>query len=266
MSTALTNSLLGSYETSKAAGANGDRLATDKDTFLKLLIAQLTHQDPLNPVEDKEFIAQLAQFTQVEELQNISSGITSLNELQTKQTVSTAASLIGMLVSAKGDNITKTGDYVSEVFVSIPESISGGKINVYATDASGKPTSLVFSDELGSVPAATYPYTWSGKDNSGNTLADGTYIITVNGTTASGNNVLCEFSSIGLVSRVETAKDGNHMLYLNDGRTVKFNDVEIISYYSDGSKSGDGKKNGDAAPADGETPPAEDEPDPVGAP
>ena len=43
-----------------------------KEEFLKILITQLQHQDPLSPVEDREFIAQLAQFSALEQMQNMS--------------------------------------------------------------------------------------------------------------------------------------------------------------------------------------------------
>lgn len=53
-----------------------------KDDFLKLLVTQLRHQDPLSPIADQEFIAQLAQFSALEQMQNVAKGIEQLTELQ----------------------------------------------------------------------------------------------------------------------------------------------------------------------------------------
>lgn len=60
----------------------GDRKASnqlDKDDFLKILITQLQHQDPSAPMEDKEFIAQMASFSSLEQMTNMANGFSKLS-------------------------------------------------------------------------------------------------------------------------------------------------------------------------------------------
>jgi flagellar hook assembly protein FlgD len=56
-----------------------------RDAFLKLLITQLQHQDPTNPLSDREFLAQLAQFSSLEKLSDIAEGIESLKAIMQQQ-------------------------------------------------------------------------------------------------------------------------------------------------------------------------------------
>ena len=53
-----------------------------KDDFLRLLITQMGHQDPTNPLKDQDFIAQMAQFSSLEQMKNISSGIARMEAKQ----------------------------------------------------------------------------------------------------------------------------------------------------------------------------------------
>jgi flagellar basal-body rod modification protein FlgD len=76
----------------KAAKTNGSELG--KDQFLKILITQLKNQDPMQPMQDKEFIAQMAQFTSVEQLTNMASEMKSLRE-----SLGMASGLIGKSIS-----------------------------------------------------------------------------------------------------------------------------------------------------------------------
>jgi len=217
--------LLGKAETEfSAAAGTTDRLASDKGTFLKLLIAQLTHQDPLNPTEDKEFIAQLAQFTSLEQLQGINEGVTTLNtSMQTGQMVN-ATSFIGKDVLANGDQITKIGDgygqvVTTELRFSIDSNISKGQINIF--DSVGN---LVFTDTLGSYNAGEYGYQWHGYNSLGKETPNGTYTAVVSAQDSDDKAVMVTTQFVGRVIGVEN-KDGVFSLVLAGGRRVKFTDV-----------------------------------------
>lgn len=52
----------------------------DKDAFLRLLMTQMSHQDPLNPMEDKDMLAQLAQFSSLEQMNNLNTNFNSARD------------------------------------------------------------------------------------------------------------------------------------------------------------------------------------------
>ncbi|MDR2124576.1 MAG: flagellar hook assembly protein FlgD [Desulfovibrio sp.] len=246
---AIANNIIGQYEVNNSvlSGVSGtDRVATDKDTFLKLLVAQLTHQDPLNPVEDKEFIAQLAQFTTVEELQNINSGVKDLNTAYAEQQSINASSLINKMVVAGGDNImlTDAANFTSQddypaIYFTLPGESASGTFNVYATNADGSIGSMVYSAVMPGYQAGRNAAYWDGRDFNGNPMPNGTYIVNITAQDAEGNPMLVSTSSAGVVVGVEMAEDGNHVLYLADGRTVNYSQIDLVMGYSGSGTASD---------------------------
>ncbi|SFG01728.1 flagellar hook capping FlgD N-terminal domain-containing protein [Sporolactobacillus nakayamae] len=73
--------------------------ALDKNSFLKLLIAQLTNQDPTSPMDSAQFVSQMADFTTLEQTQNMSNAIDKLVASQSDQSLSEQASMIGKQIS-----------------------------------------------------------------------------------------------------------------------------------------------------------------------
>jgi len=78
----------------------------DKDTFLKLLVAQLKYQDPSNPADSTQFLAQTAQFTQVEKLGDIA-------DLMKSQRLVNASALVGHSVTYMDENGAKQSGTIS---------------------------------------------------------------------------------------------------------------------------------------------------------
>ncbi|MBP3952033.1 flagellar hook assembly protein FlgD [Bacillus suaedae] len=72
-----------------------------KDDFLKILIAQLQNQDPSNPMDDREFIAQMSQFSSLEQMTNMNQSIQNFVNLQTSQNLIQHSELIGKKVQWK---------------------------------------------------------------------------------------------------------------------------------------------------------------------
>ncbi|MDR2504089.1 MAG: flagellar hook assembly protein FlgD [Deltaproteobacteria bacterium] len=243
------SSILGQAEAA-AATQGASRTESDKDMFLKLLVAQLTHQDPLNPVEDKEFIAQLAQFTSVEELQKISGGMTQMNESYERAQLNSAASLLGMRVISQGSSVSKmtneeTGDMlVMPIYYTSDVPLSSCVVSVLNPDTG----QIVYSEELGARLAGDYSFEWSGKNNAGAYAPDGVYEISFIAADDNGKRVLIDTQVYGDVVRVEQ-DEGMYYLRLSDGRRVKYVDVNTVGYvqYSNSpseESSGDGSGDG----------------------
>ena len=79
-----------------ATGASEETLG--KDTFLRLLITQIRYQDPLSPMDDREFIAQLAQFSTLEQMQQMNTGFAAF---QLMSLTTQALALVGKQVTAQ---------------------------------------------------------------------------------------------------------------------------------------------------------------------
>ena len=94
-----------------------------KDDFLKLLITQLAHQDPLSPMENTEFIAQMAQFSSLEQITNMSTGFTRLASMLNN---SEASSVIGKTVDIVSGETRVTGTVEAAVRGEKPQVVVNG--------------------------------------------------------------------------------------------------------------------------------------------
>lgn len=114
-----TAAVLATKNNSNEAVSAAVNKALGKDDFLKLLVTELRNQNPLQPTDNKDFIAEMAQFSSLEQMKNVSSAIEELNvnlTFLTHQSLLTqGAALIGKQVSGLGEN----GDIVQGIVDSV---------------------------------------------------------------------------------------------------------------------------------------------------
>jgi len=113
----------------------------DKDMFMKILIAQLSNQDPTAPMEDKEFIAQMAQFSSLEQMQSIGKGMETMILNQHAGALMTYSNLIGKDVtytpSSNAEGETSSTEETATVL-----SVKRDGVDVIAELSNGKRVSV----------------------------------------------------------------------------------------------------------------------------
>ncbi|WP_096435405.1 flagellar hook assembly protein FlgD [Alteribacter populi] len=109
------------YQKHEQSKRNND---LDKDAFLKILMTQLQNQDPMNPMEDKEFIAQMAQFTSVEQVTNINSKLDQFLESQSNPPFSSHGEMIGKQVEWDSEKKLEDGSTVIEQMTGLVTAVS----------------------------------------------------------------------------------------------------------------------------------------------
>jgi flagellar basal-body rod modification protein FlgD len=174
----------GSSSSSTAAEATS---SLDKDDFLQLLVTKLTNQDPLNPMEDEAFIAELAQFSSLEQMQNMNTSLE--NSLQwdylQMQTINNtmATSLIGKGIKASFDGVYLNSNNSPQIQFTTDRAASSIKIEI--KNSSGTVVRTLTEKD---IPAGENSIKWDGKDNNGERLDTGYYSISITGYDLSGDS------------------------------------------------------------------------------
>jgi flagellar basal-body rod modification protein FlgD len=192
-----------------------------KDAFLKLLITQLQHQDPLNPADSTEFTSQLAQFSSLEQLSNVNDNLNTLKLYQASINNAQAVSFIGKDVVSKGKALQVTAGQPVSCEFNLGADAKRVVVSIY--DAAG---SFVKDIQATALKAGTQGISWDAKDRNGNTVADGAYTFEVQAEGASGEKVDLTTYSKGTVTGV-TFEDGVTYLIVGNSK-VAIGDVTQV--------------------------------------
>ncbi len=211
---ALSSSTAAATATTSAATTSRNKLDADYQSFLKLLIAQVSNQDPLEPMDSTTFVSQLAQLTQVE--QSITTNDT-LEKIEARLSSANAredAMLIGREVLVPTDRIA-----LNEGTAKFSYTLNSAAASVSARILGEDGTELRRIDGLPGGQEGRHEVIWDGRDREGLPVPDGAFQVEINALDADDKAVFLTTYAEGQVERV-AFRDGSPVLQLTSGAEV----------------------------------------------
>lgn len=185
-----TDALAAYRAQNSTAAAEPKKNEMGQEAFLELLVAQLNNQNPLDPQDNGDFIAELAQFSSVEGIDKLNNSMESmLSDYKSSQALQ-ASSLVGRQVVVPNNNAYWSGTGNVPATVDVPAGASNVQLDVY--DSVGQ---LVAQIPMSDALQGENSVLWDGKDGSGNTLPSGQYKFKASGIVGDSSQELEVFGS-----------------------------------------------------------------------
>ena len=178
------------------------QLATNMNTFLELLTAQLQHQDPLNPMDTSQFTNQLVLFAQVQQQIDINQNLESMMSSQNSSALASSANYLGTGVTAVSSSLPLQNSDSTFYYTTPSDAAS---VSIVITDSAGN----IVETMTGSPAPGTHTATWNGSEISGGKATDGTYGLTVTATGTNGSTTQLDTAVSGTVTAVAVDPSNN---------------------------------------------------------
>ena len=215
MTTDITNSL-GNIVSTTSTTTTTQTKTMGKDDFMKLLLAQLKNQDPLNPMSDTDFAAQLAQFSSLEQLTNLNTELQTQGVNQLTLGYAQSANMVGKEVIANsGNTVTANGSTV-DLNYSLDKDAQNVTISIL--DQNGK---IVKTLNEVNQKAGTNKVTWDSSN-----VTKGDYTFQVAAKDSQGQTVSTSTMTAGLVTAVNFKN--NQISVIVNGKEVPLSSIVEI--------------------------------------
>lgn len=178
----------------------------DQTAFLKLMTTQMQTQDPFNPVDNTQMVAQMAQFSSTTGIAEMNASLKSIKSDIASSRVGDAASWIGKAALVKSDTVTSLQDGSFAGNVTLPKDAS--QVSISLVDSSGK---VVYNGKATNVAAGDVPFYWDGKDDAGKAVS-GPLSISVNAKDTSAQQMSTTSASWATVTGVQSPASGSTKL------------------------------------------------------
>ncbi|EPV5183274.1 TPA: flagellar basal body rod modification protein [Campylobacter coli] len=239
--------------TSSSGLASNPNATLDKDAFLKLLLIELQHQDPTDPMDSDKMLTQTSQLSALEMQQNTNTTMQKMvetmqllsNSFSTSMSTS-AIGAIGKMATVSDNKIKLTGsDEIIALKMYLPEDSDENGVTLEVYDSNNK---LVFSEKSGeqSVSQGLFTMEWPGRNNDGVYAGDGEYTVKMVYNNKNGEKITANYGTYPIEGIV--FKEGIAYAKMA-GQEVPFDAISEITDYklSSSSSSGSGSSGGDSS-------------------
>jgi len=213
----MTTAVSSSTSASSSLASSTSTTASDTESrFLKLLIAQMQNQDPLNPLDNAQVTSQMAQLSTVTGIEKLNATLEAYTQAQSFQ----AVNMIGHAVLATGDALQLSSSVAAGGF-DLEKAADTVKVSVL--DSAGTVVRVL---DVGESDSGVSVFSWDGKKTDGTTAADGQYSFVVNAT-QKGSKVTATSLALGEVTSVVMDKTGAMLSTSNLG-LIDLSDVRQV--------------------------------------
>ncbi|EAI2978209.1 flagellar basal body rod modification protein [Campylobacter coli] len=252
-----TSTVSDTSSTSSSGLASNPNATLDKDAFLKLLLIELQHQDPTDPMDSDKMLTQTSQLSALEMQQNTNTTMQKMvetmqllsNSFSTSMSTS-AIGAIGKMATVSDNKIKLTGsDEIIALKMYLPEDSDENGVTLEVYDSNNK---LVFSEKSGeqSVSQGLFTMEWPGRNNDGVYAGDGEYTVKMVYNNKNGEKITANYGTYPIEGIV--FKEGIAYAKMA-GQEVPFDAISEITDYklssssSSGSSSSGGDSSGDSS-------------------
>lgn len=193
-----------------------------QNEFLELMMAQLKNQDPMKPMDNGEFLGQMAQFSTVTGIEDMQVSLDKLSETYATSQTLQSTSLVGQEVLIENSGIELNAD--GPVNGSFELDAGSGDVKLDITDAAG---SVVQQIGLGEFGAGRHAFNWDGLNNQGQRMPPGKYTASITAQRGEGYESVTVLSS-RVIDSVEFGAGGQSSLNTVQGEILTMGDIRQI--------------------------------------
>ena len=196
----------------------------DRNAFLRLFTTQLQNQNPLDPMKNEAFVAQLAQFSSLEATTRMSDSLEQFVTSQSTEKVMRGASLIGKNVFVSGSSVNQAGGEVIEAMLNLDEMADSVKLQVIDPNTN----QVVNAMDLGPQMAGEVEFSWNGGNFQGEAAPAGEYIFLAEMTKGKQVKQVPVHAEARVRGVSWSDETGQVLLEIADGQSVPLSEIKRI--------------------------------------